>query len=209
MAVMRRLFERRRRAKATRWVVVDTETSGLDPERDALLAIGGVAVDERGIRASDSFETVVHHSGPLHPSNVVVHGLGREAVASGVLPVEALNALTAWIADAPCIAFHANFDRRVLARAARLAAVKEIGGPWLDLEPLAAVLAPDVARSAAGALDDWLHAYGIVCPARHNAASDAFAAAELLLRLRARAAARGEVGFDRLATLARQRRWLR
>lgn len=207
--MLRRLLEQRRHAKAMRWVVVDTETGGLDPDRDALLAIGGVAVDDAGILASDSFEVVVRHAGSLASSNVVVHGLGREAVASGVAPADALRALSAWVADAPCIGFHADFDRRVLSRAARLAAVPDVKGPWLDLEPLGAALAPDVAREGTGALDDWLHAYGIACPARHNAASDAFAAAELLLRLRALAARHGSIGFDRLATLARQRRWLR
>ena len=42
-----------------RWVVVDTDTSGLDPLRDRLLAIGGVAVDDRGILLEDSFEIVL------------------------------------------------------------------------------------------------------------------------------------------------------
>ena len=34
-----------------RWVVIDCETSGLDPEQDELLAIGGVAVRVEGARA--------------------------------------------------------------------------------------------------------------------------------------------------------------
>ena len=37
-----------------------------------------------------------------------------------------------------------------------------------------------------------------ICTLRHNAAADAFASAELLLRLRAMAARQGRVGFDAL-----------
>ena len=81
-------------------------------------------------------------------------------------------------------------------------------GPWLDIAPVAASLHPDLARKGAGALDDWLGLYGIACVSRHNAASDALAAAELLLRLRSAAASQGTDGFDGLKALARDRRWL-
>ena len=195
-------------SEATRWVVLDTETTGLDPDADALLAIGGVAVDDAGIRADDSFEVVVRHTGRIDASNVVVHGLGRESIDAGVAPAIALDALLRWTDGAPCIAFHAEFDRRVLARAASLAGMAGLAGPWLDLAPLAALLYPDVPHKGSGALDDWLGALQIVCASRHNAASDALASAELLLALRATAAAHGARRFDELVTLTRSGRWL-
>jgi DNA polymerase-3 subunit epsilon len=199
---------RRRAEDARRWVVLDTETTGLDPSKDTLLSIGAVAVDRDGIRCEDSFEIVVRHTGPTDRVNVALHGLGREELSAGTPPDEALRAFAAWVAGAPCAAFHADFDRRVLERAAGQAGTPQIAGPWLDLAPLAAALAPSVAREGTGALDDWLAAYGIECPGRHNAASDALAAAELLLRLRAVAAAQGTVGFAQLANVGRHRRWL-
>ena len=166
------------------------------------------ALDEEGIRVEDSFEIVVRHDGPVSAANVVVHGVARDALAAGVPAVEALQVFHRWAAGAPCVAFHADFDRRVLARAAELAEAPAVDGGWLDLAPLAAALSPDVARRGTGALDDWLSAYGIACPGRHNAASDAIASAELLLRLRAKAATQGAVGFKQLVALAGHRRWL-
>lgn len=211
MEMLRRLFGRTRdhgAHSAGRWIVVDTETSGLDAARDSLLAIGAVGVDEAGIRVDDSFEVVVRHAGSIRAANAVVHGLGQDVLSAGVPAEEALRLFHAWAADAPCVAFHADFDRRVLARAAALAQAPAVAGGWLDLAPLAAALRPDVPRRGAAALDDWLAIYGIACPGRHNAASDAMASAELLLRVRAEAAAQGAVGFDQLGALARHRRWL-
>ncbi len=210
MDFLRRWFATDRGTRlAKRWVVLDTETTGIDPDHDALLAIGAVAVDEDdGVRADDSFEIVVRHVGSTPACNVVVHGLGRETLEAGVPATDALCAFRAWVAGAPCAAFHADFDRRVLSRAATLAGAPQFAGPWLDLAPLAAALRPEVPRKGTGSLDDWLTAYGIDCPGRHNAASDAFAAAELLLRLKAEAAVQGGVGFGRLTALGRHRRWL-
>lgn len=190
---------------SVRWVVLDTETSGLDPQRDRLLAIGAVAVDGQGIRLGDSFEAVVQTEGVGTPDNVVVHGIGHEAQRGGMPVAAALRAFHAYLDGAPCVGFHSAFDRAVLARAFAQAGAGAPPSQWLDLEPLAASLASVSGRRS---LDDWLTVYAIDVSARHNAAGDALAAAELLLRLRARAAAQGVRSFASLARLGRQGRWL-
>ena len=93
-------------------------------------------------------------------------------------------------------------------RAAALAKVPLPERPWLDLAPLAAALAPDKQKKGGGALDDWLVAFGIECPVRHNAAADALATAELLLHMRARAAKQGRTDFASLLKVAKQQKWL-
>ena len=191
-----------------RWVVVDTETSGTDPAYDSLLAIGGVAVDDEGVRAADSFEIVVRHTGATSPGNIVIHGLGRGALEAGVPADDALRAFAEWVDGAPCCGFHVDFDRRVLDRAASLAGVPRFAGPWLDIAPLCVAFRPDVMPNGTGTLDDWLAAYGLCCPSRHNAAVDACSTAELLLCIRALAAKQRTSGFAALAGLQRQRRWL-
>lgn len=206
---LRTLVAPRRELRAERWIVVDTETSGLDPASDALLAIGGVAVDADGIRPGDSFETLLHNTSACAQENILVHGIGRGAQRDAVAAHEALSAFSAWAQQAPCIGFHAPFDRAVLRRAARLAGVALGDEPWLDLAPLASVLAGDEAANRNhSSLDDWLLAYGIGCSGRHNAASDAMASAGLLLRLRALAARQVRPTFAGLMKLAGQGRWL-
>ena len=193
---------------AGRWVVVDTETSGLDPEHDRLLAIGAVAVDDDGILLDDSFEIVLQGDPSGDAANIAVHGIGHGAQAAGVPVRGALDAFRAWAADAPRVGFHTDFDRAVLRVAFAGAGLPADDRPWLDLEPLAAALLPDAQRRGGRSLDDWLAAFGIECTIRHNAASDALATAELLLRLRAIAAKQGTHGFAALVKAARAQKWL-
>ena len=191
-----------------RWVVVDTETSGLDPERDALLAIGAVAVDGEGIRVADSFEVVLRNQAAGDAANVVIHGIGYGAQREGVPLADALPAFAAYVGAAPCIGFHTGFDRAVLERALAAANAGPMAVPWLDVAELAAALHPEQHNRGNRSLDDWLTRYAIDTASRHSAAGDALATAELLLRLRAVAAGQGSRGFGALARMARQHRWL-
>jgi DNA polymerase-3 subunit epsilon len=203
-----RRISRAAKDAAGRWVVVDTETSGLDPETDRLLGIGAVAVDGHGIQPDDSFEVVLGGDPAGDAANIVVHGIGHGAQREGMHGPDALAAFRAWVAEAPLVAFHADFDRAVLRRAYAGAGMPAAETPWLDLAPLAAALVPKAARYGGHSLDDWLAVFGIECTIRHNAAADALATAELLLRLRALAAAEGARGFAALQKIARQRKWL-
>jgi DNA polymerase-3 subunit epsilon len=194
-----------RRAGTPRWVVVDVETAGLDPARDALLAIGGVAVRDGRIDVGDSFERVVRPTETSPRDNILVHGIGEGAQRDGADPADACRAFLDWAGEAPRVAFHAAFDRTVLDRAVRahLGAAPKAG--WLDLAALAPVLNPDVRASA---LDDWLVHFAIPVERRHNAGADAFATAMLFLRLLAQvpAAEREPAALRRLAGAGR---WVR
>jgi DNA polymerase III subunit epsilon len=191
-----------------RWVVLDTETSGLDPAKDQLLAIGAVSIDGEGIRLDDSFEVVLHSEPAGDKDNVAIHGIGHEAQSDGIPAAEALGAFTAFVAGAPCAGFHCEFDRIALTSCARTAGVRLTLPRWLDLAPLAAAVVPETYSRGNRSLDDWLTVFDIAVVARHSAAGDALATAELLLRLRALAAAQRIVSFAGLVRLSQQHRWL-
>jgi DNA polymerase-3 subunit epsilon len=191
-----------------RCVVVDTETSGLDPGADALLAIGGVAVDEGGLIVEDSFEIVLRHAAAITNDSTVVHGLGVEAQSGGAAPGEALDEFASYAGSAPFIAFHADFDRLAIRRACERAGVQAPKARWLDVAELAATLRPEEHKRGCRALDDWLACFDIDGGSRHTAPADAFATGELFLRLRAIALREGCGSFASLARLARRGRWL-
>jgi DNA polymerase-3 subunit epsilon len=197
-----------------RWVVVDVESSGLDAERDRLLAIAAVAVHADGqhphILLGDSFEVVLRQGEAAarlpDKANILLHGIGVGAQRTGVEPAHALAAFERYVGTSPLLAFHAAFDRTMIERAFQAVLGHRPAVPWLDIEPVAAVLHPQVrARS----LDEWMAHFDIHCLVRHQAAADTLATAELLLKLWPAMRAQGvRPSFKAVAKLAAQRRWV-
>jgi DNA polymerase-3 subunit epsilon len=212
---LRRWIARDTRAPADerRWVVLDVEASGLDAAHDRLLAIAAVAVHIDAGRArivlADSFEVVVRQpEDPTPPdkANILLHHIGVAAQRGGVDATEAVAAFTRFVGRSPLLGFHVAFDRALIERACATCERARLDNPWLDIEPLAAVLMPQV---KAHALDEWLAHFGIRCVQRHQAMADALATAELLLHLWPRLRAEtGEPGIGAASRLAAQRRWL-
>jgi DNA polymerase-3 subunit epsilon len=214
IGLLRRWFSGSAPAPApARWVVLDVESSGLDPQHDRLLAIAALAVQvdrERPLlRPADSFEVLLRQTeAEARPDkdNILVHGIGVGAQREGLDPRQALAAFEAFIGDAPLVAFHAGFDRVLIQRHLRAVCGRRLPNAWLDLADLAPVLCPVV---RAHALDEWLAHFAITVAVRHQAAADTWATAELLQRLWPLARAQGCAGnFDALARLAASRRWL-
>lgn len=196
-------------AEDERWVVVDCETSGLDPARDELLSIGAVAVRRRGpqvaVVPSDSFEAVIRPQRPSAADNILVHGIGRAAQEAGLPAGRAVADFVHWAGAAPLIAFHAPFDRAFIQRACTRDRIAPPSGTWLDLAGLAPALCP---QQRADTLDAWLAAFGLNPVARHSAPGDALATALLLIRLLAIARAQGASGLKALRHLSRSARWI-
>src|SRR5262252_10587728 len=72
-----------------RFVVLDTETTGLDPLRDRLITIGAIAVEDGEIRLDDSFEAMLKLD--YNRSSVTVHGITRDEARLGFDEPEALE----------------------------------------------------------------------------------------------------------------------
>ena len=195
-----------------RWVVLDVESSGLNPKTDRLLAIAAIAVANDGRHArillGDSFEVVLRQpKAAADKANILLHGIGIGTQSAGMAPDAALLAFEHFIGDSPLIAFHAAFDQTLILRAFDAVLGRQPSNPWLDLEPLAAVLMPKVrARS----LDEWMAKLQINCAVRHQAAADTLATAELLQKLWPAAVREmgGNVRFAAASRLAAQRNWM-
>jgi DNA polymerase-3 subunit epsilon len=199
-------------ADTGRWLVLDVESSGLDPSSDRLLALAAVALRFDGRRAwidlADSFEAVLRQPAPDAPpdrSNILVHGIGVAAQGRGAKPAAVLSGFEAFAGSAPLLGFHVEFDRRLIDRAMQAALGRRPGNRWLDIADIAAVLRP---HWGARTLDDCLRACGIECMQRHQAAADTLATAELLLHLLPAARAEGVADIHGLSRLAARRRWL-
>jgi len=188
--------------RALRWVVVDCESSGLDPRRDRLLSIGAVAVREGRVDHADAFGAILRQQEASDVQNILIHGIGGDAQLGGGDPAVVLEDFVRYVGDGTPVAFHAPFDRALLKRA-----MPHWKRRWLDLAQLAPALLPLRARSCTS-LDDWLAAFAIGHPARHDAVADAYATAQLLLVLLAETERQGLAVAGDLFAAERGRRWL-
>jgi DNA polymerase-3 subunit epsilon len=190
-----------------RWCVVDVETGGLDAQRDPLLSIGAVAIEQGRIALDASLEVGLTQAQSTAAANILIHGISGSEQRAGQAPHEALLNWLEFARGAPRVAFHAAFDQTVLQRAEREQLGLSIAAPWFDAAVVAPLLFPDAAAHCRH-LDEWLEHFGLVVYARHGALADAYATAELWLVLLQAAQRNNLATADQLRGLLRARRWL-
>lgn len=171
-----------------RWVVLDLETTGLNLNKDLVLSIGAVVIEDGAIDFSQQFErTLQRHAHKLGPS-VLLHGLGPSAIAAGSDPVDALLDFMEFVGDSLLLAFHAPFDQHMLGRALKDSLGYRLQHKFLDVADMAPLFCSQAHIREAG-LDDWIDWFQLQIYERHNASADAMATAELALILFSRARA--------------------
>lgn len=189
-----------------RWVVVDVETSGLNPLEDRLIAVGALAVRDGAIDFADSFEVVLRQDIPSSRANVEVHRIGHAEQLAGAEPAAALRAFLEFVGDDPLVAYHARFDAVVLRRAIRARLGRVFAPRWLDV----ADVAPHAWPGRGGpALDDWLAEFGVPMSHRHRAIADCLGTAQVFLAVLAAAPRLGARSARALLALSEGDRWLR
>ena len=192
----------------TRWVVVDTETTGLDPRSDTLLSIGACELNGTRLEVASGYSAFIRPPQVSSVANVLIHGIGHAEQISGAEPEDVLAGCLEYCRHDVLVAYHAAFDAAMLQVAMQRHLGLRFRPIWIDVAKLADVLFPKQARQFR-MLDEWLAHFGIVHPARHNALADALCTAELLLVLLAAARAQGLSCARRLIKAERSHQWLK
>ena len=188
-----------------RYVVIDTETSGLDMYRDRLIAIGATAVAAGSLNLSDCFEIVLRQDQASANANILIHGIGGQTQIGGVEPQAALLDFLGYLGKDPLVAFRAEFDRTIVERAMASILGMPFRHPWIDLTFLLPALFPNTECIS---LDDWLHHFGLAGGERHQAVTDAFTTA-MLLQIVLIAAAKEKMGTAAdLLAMQKAQHWL-
>lgn len=191
--------------REVRYVVVDTETTGLDMKRDRVIAIGAAAVAALRVPLGDCFETVLRQDRASPDANILIHGIGGQTQLAGVDPKAGMVAFLEFIGKAPLVAFRAEFDATMLERALKAIVGYPLRRTWIDLAFLLPALFPG---TECRTLDDWLGHFGMGGGERHHAVADAFATAQLL-QIALVAADRADMGTPAaLVTMQKAQRWL-
>ncbi|GAB3461462.1 3'-5' exonuclease [Azotobacter salinestris] len=191
---------------AQRFVVLDLETTGLNVDRDIVLSIGAVVIENDAIDLAHQFECTLQRRLRTVTESVLIHGIAPSALAGGTVPAEALLQFMEYAGDCVFLAFHAPFDQRMLSRALKNELGYTLRHPFLDVADLAPMLFPE-ALVHPGGLDQWIQYFKLDMPQRHHASADALATAEIALILFNRAR---RMALDNMAELGeRAARWHR
>ena len=165
-----------------REIVLDTETTGLDPLRgDRLVEVGCIELYNR-MPTGQSFHRYMNPERDMPAEAFAVHGLSTAFLASKPLFAEVVEDFLAFIADAPLIIHNASFDISFIN--AELDRIKRPGIPrdrLVDTLLLARRKHPGVSNR----LDDLCSRYAIDNSRRtkHGALLDAELLAEVYIDL--------------------------
>jgi DNA polymerase-3 subunit epsilon len=165
-----------------REIVLDTETTGLDPLRgDRLVEIGCVEIYNR-MPTGQTFHRYINPERDMPAEAFAVHGLSAEFLADKPLFAHVVDEFIAFIADAPLVIHNASFDigfiNAELGRLSRIAIPRE---RLVDTLLLARRKHPGVSNR----LDDLCSRYAIDNSRRtkHGALLDAELLAEVYIDL--------------------------
>lgn len=169
-----------------RFVVLDCETTGLDPRRDRLITIGAVVVCDGEIVLDDSFETLLKIDYNL--SAVTVHGITRDQARDGEDEPDALRAFLDYVGDGVIVGHHIGHDVATLDVALERHFGISLQNRWIDTMDLtlhlekAGAFGEEKALSSFS-LDALCRLFEVTPHDRHTAPGDALLTALVFLKL--------------------------
>jgi DNA polymerase-3 subunit epsilon len=192
-------------ARRTPWreaafCVVDLETTGLEPRRDAILAWSAVPVDRGRVVLAGAREGLVRPPGPVPEASIRIHGL-RELDLSGAPALdEAADALLEAMAGRVLVAHAAWVERTFLRRALRSRGVR-LRRPIIDTSLLGRLWLLERDGHAPATLSLRALAGALALPVHrpHRAAGDALTTAQAFVALATHLEARGAETVGSLA----------
>lgn len=168
------------RLKELRYVVFDTETTGLQPSQgDELLSIGAVHVVNGRILTGETFERLINPERDIPPLSTRFHGITAGVVAGKPPARIVLPQFRAFAGDAVLIAYNIAFDMAFLTKRQDEAGVV-FDNPVLDALLLAIHVFPDLPDPSLSSMASFLE---IQVEGRHTALGDALMTAAVWVRL--------------------------
>lgn len=105
-------------------VVFDTETTGLDVKKDAVLSIGAVKIKGDKILTSQSFEVFLKPEKEISVESIKIHHIRPCDLEHAIEPLEGVRTFLEFIGNRPLVGYYLEFD---------VAMINRLIKPWLGI----------------------------------------------------------------------------
>ncbi len=184
----------------TRFVVLDTETTGFDYENDRILCIGAIVLQNNTISIQDSFEVYIEQE-HYNKATAQIHGILKDFVLDRPKELEALEQFLAFLEDSIIIAHHTKFDVTMINKALERNELPILKNRSLDTAVLykkTLIVSNLLEIRENYTLDDLADKFDISKKDRHTAMGDAYITAIAFLKILKKLREKGEVTLKEL-----------
>ena len=170
--------------QSSRFVALDTETTGFNYDLDRLLCIGAISITNNEMAVADAFEVYIKQE-HFNPNTVKIHGLIHNTKIKTVIEETAIIAFLEYIKDSVLVAHHAEFDITMINVALKRLGLPKLKNKVLDTMDLYAktrIKSNLISQNKNYSLDEIAEDYSINLCDRHTAAGDALITAIIFLK---------------------------
>ncbi|MGV9002852.1 3'-5' exonuclease [Flavobacterium sp.] len=169
--------------KSNRYVILNTETSGLNPKKDVILSFGAIGIENEIIKVSDSLELVILQYKYLHDN-----GLSNEYIIESKFPKyaesNAIEELIKYIGNATLVGHRIHLDIEMINEVLEKMECGKIKNEALDIEIMHQKVYDEVNKPHS--LEELLQSYKIPVYERNSTLEDAYSMALLFLKLKSK-----------------------
>jgi DNA polymerase-3 subunit epsilon len=165
-----------------RFVVFDTETTGLDVRRDVILSIGAVAIYGNSIVVKDYLELFLDQN-VFKTESVPIHGILKEGKEEKQTERDAVSQFLDYIKDAILVGHHVRFDIKMINTALQRMGLGKLKNRSMDTDLMYQKF-KGLQADQRISLDELCRVFKVPKSDRHTAVGDAFITALVFLRLK-------------------------
>lgn len=165
-----------------RFVVFDTETTGLNIKQDRILSIGSIVIFENTIKVSDSFECYLNQR-IYNSESAKIHGILQDGHHEKIEEKEGIIQFLDYIKNSVLVAHHAAFDLAMINGALKRLGLPKLKNKVLDTGHLYNKTSLNNSNKTHFSLDDLSKKFNITQHDRHTASGDAYITALLFLKI--------------------------
>lgn len=168
-----------------RFVILDTETTGFHYNKDRMLCIGALTLQNKTISIKEVLEVYIKQD-KYNKETAKIHGILKKGTREQISELDALKRLLNYLGNSIIVAHHANFDITMINKALNRHGLPKLKNKTLDTSILyrRSLLSTHMLyKKDQYTLDELAEKFNISKKDRHTAVGDAYITAIAFLKI--------------------------